>query len=206
VRGLRHRTVRLEHLIIAMLDDAAAPAGQALLGSGVTGARARRYLKELRGTAPEPSPAPADIQLDVDLRPFAPELFAVLTSSAQLVVEQGLPFIRTDHLLLSIVETPHNTGWDMLGALGVDQEGLSTRLRSSAAGSSTEAKTKSYRSEETAVPGGVLLRMTTPTAATAGTARPAPTASEGTQAMLSALLDEVRQLRSEVAAIRSSPI
>ena len=200
VRGLRHRLVRLEHLVIAMLDDDTSLAFAALAEAGVTGPRARRYLKQLRAT-PESSPLPPDVQRDIDVRPFAPELFAALEASAELVADLGLPFIRTDHILLVMAETPHNTGWDMLGALGVELPSLAGQLRERATASSDETKTRSYRSERVAIPGGSVIHTTPlpPGSPSLDLAR-----KPSIEALVTGLAEEIRHLRSEVAELKRS--
>lgn len=123
-----HGSLRSEHLLLAMLADAASPGRQALRRQGVDlAALAAELARHLR----TPSGPPGDRGQVLSL-----DLVVALSRAQQIAVTRAAQRVGEAELLLAIVATPDSGGAAALRVCGVLPEALWTALPPQDAGDS----------------------------------------------------------------------
>src|SRR3954453_14568458 len=109
-RGLDHRSVGTEHLLLGLLRQEQGAAAQALQSSGLWLDKARSTVVAVHTSAED-----ADGQI-----PFTPGAKRVLERSLREAVRLSHNFVGTEHLLLGLLREPDATGYRVLVDLGAD--------------------------------------------------------------------------------------
>jgi ATP-dependent Clp protease ATP-binding subunit ClpA len=156
-RGLGHGYIGCEHLLIATAAGPDGAARAALLAAGVTPESLRAATGEFIGRGgPDPA-ALATLGIDLDEvrrrvesafgpgalerprgkrcrdgMPLTPRSKKALERSLRTAVARGDREIRSEHILLGILDTPGNAGTQILARLGVTPERLRRELGESA--------------------------------------------------------------------------
>lgn len=132
-RGLGHRYVGTEHLLLGLLEDGESVAGQVLNENGVTARQVEeRVLQHApRGEAPPEGPIP-----------HTPRAAAVMEATNGEAADLGHSYIGTEHLLLALYVdpvaattssgSPYRTGGglaaEVLRELGIDRDTARARI------------------------------------------------------------------------------
>jgi len=109
-RGLDHRSVGTEHLLLGLIRQEQGIAAQALQASGLWLDKARAIVVSIHTTADE-----ANGQI-----PFTPGAKRVLERSLREAVRLSHNYIGTEHLLLGLLREPDATGYRVLVELGAE--------------------------------------------------------------------------------------
>jgi ATP-dependent Clp protease ATP-binding subunit ClpA len=156
-RGLGHGYIGCEHLLIATAALPDGAARSALLATGVTPESLRAAVGEFVGRGGPDPQALATLGIDLDeVRrrvervfgpgalerprgkrcrdgiPFTPRSKQALQKSVHTAAARGEREIRSEHILLGILDTPGNAGTKILARLGVTPERLRSELGESA--------------------------------------------------------------------------
>jgi ATP-dependent Clp protease ATP-binding subunit ClpC len=109
-RGLDHRSVGTEHLLLGLLRQDQGAAAQALQASGLWLDKARTVVVAVHTDAEE-----TDGQI-----PFTPGAKRVLERSLREAVRLSHNYVGTEHLLLGLLREPEATGYRALVDMGAD--------------------------------------------------------------------------------------
>jgi ATP-dependent Clp protease ATP-binding subunit ClpC len=115
-RGLEHRSVGTEHLLLGLIRQDQGLAAQALQASGLWLDKARTVVVAVHSDAD-------DVNGQI---PFTPDAKRVLERSLREAVRLSHNYIGTEHLLLGLLREPEATGYRALVEMGADP----TELRS----------------------------------------------------------------------------
>ncbi|MBL9087267.1 MAG: AAA family ATPase [Planctomycetia bacterium] len=125
---LGHRNIGTEHLLLGLLRDRTGPAAATLAGLGVTLEAARDEIVLLLGATPrETRPAlspPDDPVFDRLTRPAGKAVFFARRDAQR----RGCHEVRTEHLLLGLLEVEEGLARAVLTQLGVDVARLATAV------------------------------------------------------------------------------
>jgi hypothetical protein len=108
-RGLGHRSVGTEHLLLGLLAEGEGVAASALESLGISLEEAREQVEEIAGLGPG---APAGHI------PFTPRAKQMLEGSLREALQLGHIYIGTEHLLLSLLAEGDRTPAQLLAGRG----------------------------------------------------------------------------------------
>jgi ATP-dependent Clp protease ATP-binding subunit ClpC len=123
-RGLRHRYVGSEHLLLGLLREDEGLAARALASFDVTLESARAQVARRVGTAEGP-PTFGPI-------PFTPRARQVLARAGDEAVDLGHRYIGTEHILLALASVGEGEAMIALQAFNLDAEVVSVSGRAAA--------------------------------------------------------------------------
>lgn len=111
-----------EHLLLGLIQVQGSTAGKVLANLDVTADRVREINASL---APEEAP----IEVSQMQQTLSPEVQDVLRRAVQRALESNDNYISTEHLLLSLIETPNSRAIRILERMGLNEDTVRNQLR-----------------------------------------------------------------------------
>ncbi len=117
---LGHTYLGSEHLLLGLLKETDGVASRLLISKGVTADKVRKKTENLIGRG---SPTLLSIN------DMTPRLEQIITHAGELAHRYGFSVVGTDHLLMSLCETPEAVAWRMMNELGCEPKKLAVQLQ-----------------------------------------------------------------------------